>query len=208
MSWCTVAEIGGAATIRHVKIAASVWESYVGRYALFAPSEGWAVNQSPLEDLAGTKWSISAGFVCSSVSQIKIWRHRMLLSTISTVEVDRRLASFDAPVGLSDKQPYDFEITALRGTATLQDLDTTDELVAGQSVLRSGAVVLIEEDENAQADDQLIVPPAILNSAAITVGRRVMQMEMDQTSVFDDSDYGIGNRLVDGWIGPVQEFLK
>ena len=208
MSWCTVAEIGGAATIRHVKIAASVWESYVGRYALFAPSSSWLVFRAPWEHPSGIEWTVDLNFVCSSVSEIKIWRHNMLQSTISTVEVDWRIASFDAPVGLLDAHGYDFEITGVRGTATLQDLDTTDELVAGQSVLRSGAVVLIEEDENALADDQLIVPPAILNSAAITVGRRVIQMEMDQTSAFDDSDYGIGNRLVDGWIGPVQEFLK
>ena len=207
MSWCTVAEIGGAATIRHVKIAASVWESYVGLYALFAPSSSWEVSGAVRENAAGTKWTMPVQYRCLEISELLVWNHRQS-TTISSFELDGRWVTFDKPDGLSAMQMYTLGITGQRGTATLQDLDTTDELVAGQSVLRSGAVVLIEEDENALADDQLIVPPAILNSAAITVGRRVMQMEMDQTSVFDDSDYGIGNRLVDGWIGPVQEFLK
>ena len=211
VSWCTVADIGDAASIRHVRIAQTVWESFVGKYALYAPSGSWFVQRYPHEDGAGEEWTVSLGFRCLEVSELKIWRHRMLRSTISSVEVAGRLGTFMVPPGLIASQPYDFQITGVRGTATLKDLSVGDDLVAGQSVLRAGAVVLIEEDETAEANDQLIVPPDILRSAALTVARRVIQMEQDQQAAYDDSTYGgggVGNRLVDGWIEAVQEFLK
>ena len=207
MSWCTVAEIGKAASLRHVKIAASVWEGYVGSYALFAPSGTWEVKARPQINAARTKWTIDVGFKCLQITELLAWRYGQF-TAMSGLELNGRYLTFDEPAGFWLDSPVEFEITGQRGTATLQDLDATDELVAGQSVLRSGEMVLIEEDENALADDQLIVPPALLNSAAITVARRVIQMETDQTSTFDDSTYGVANRLVDGWIGPVQEFLK
>ena len=207
MSWCTVAEIGKAATLRHVKIAATVWEGAVGPYALFAPSGSWEVKAMPQINAARTKWTIDVGFKCLQITELLAWRYGQF-TAMSGLELNGRYLTFDEPTGFWLDSLVEFEITGQRGTATLQDLDATDELVAGQSVLRSGEMVLIEEDENALADDQLIVPPALLNSAAITVARRVIQMETDQTSTFDDSTYGVANRLVDGWIEPVQEFLK
>ena len=207
MSWCTVAQIGKAASLRHVKIAATVWEISVGIYALYAPSGTWERRAWPSANGARTKGTIDIGFKCLEVTEVLAWLHGQS-TALSGLELTGRYVTFDWPVEFRVEAGWTFEITGVRGTATLQDLDATDELVAGQSVLRSGEMVLIEEDENALADDQLIVPPALLNSAAITVARRVIQMETDQTSTFDDSTYGVANRLVDGWIGPVQEFLK
>lgn len=211
MSWCTVADIGGAARIRHVKIAQMVWESFVGKHALFTPSSSWAVTRFAHEDAAGEKWSVGLEFPLISVSELKLWRGRRLRATISTVEVADGLATFDKPTGEHTVYPFDIVATGVRGTATLQDLSVGDDLLAGQSVLRSGQVVLQETDGTALANDQLIVPPEMLRSAALTVGRRVIQIEQDQQASYDDASYGgggIGNRLVDGWIGPVQEFLR
>lgn len=211
MSWCTVEDIGEAATIRHVKIAQQVWESFVGPYALYAPSASWAIRRVPWLYPDGSQWAIGLGARCISVSEIQIYRDQQLRETVSTVEVKRNLGIFDTPTGLYAQMAYDMVVTGVRGTATLKGLTVGDDLLAGQSVLRAGDVVLLEADGTALADDELIEPPELLRSAALTVGRRVIQIEQDQQASYDDSTYGgggIGNRLVDGWIGPVQEFLK
>ena len=207
MSYCTVAEIGGAASIRHVLDAAAAIENEVGEHALYSPSATWEV----IRGLHGFEDSdqrlTEVGFKCISISEIKIYDKYRLRETVSSVEVDGRHARFDTTYGYFMGHLYRLQITGVRGTATLSDLSSGDDVYAGQSVVRAGAVVLYREDGTAMADDELIVPPALLNSCAISAGRRAMTLESDQLAMFDDSTYRKENKLTDGWANDLWEFI-
>ena len=208
MSYCTVAEIGGAASIRHVEDAAIAIENEIGEHALYSPSATWEVLRGLVRSGGSDDYLTELGFRCISVSEIMIYDKYRLRETVSSVDVTGRYAKLDTANSYFEYQRLRLVITGVRGTATLTALSSGDDVQAGQSVVRAGAVVLYREDGTAMADDELIVPPAILRSAAISAGRRSMTLESDQLAMFDDSTYRKENHLTDGWARELQRFIS
>ena len=208
MSYCLVSEIGGSATIRHVKIARTVIDDALGEHTFYSPSASWEVIRGLHGFASEASWLTEVGFQCRSISEIAIYDRDRLLETVDSVTSEGRYARFSTVRGLFMAQLYRLKITGVRGTAALSDLNAGDDLLAGQSVLRGGEVTLIEEDGSAITDDQLISPPDLLRSVGITVGRRAISLELDEGAVFDDSSYQRENRLLDGWLVQAQKFMR
>ena len=154
--------------------------------APFGTSTGLAICfwASPVIDLSRVRVYAPGGTLIEDYESIGVTDHYSAFWTPS----DNR--SFADGISLL--------VTGVRGHAKRIDQDTTDELVAGQTVLRNDVKVLIEENGNAEADDILLSPPPELTHVAITVARRLLTLERDQRATYArDNRLGVLTSLVD-----------
>ena len=98
-----------------------------------------------------------------------------------------------------------WRVTAVTGLAELTPLLADFTLATGDSVIRAGQELVIDDpmDYTWRAGDMLAVPPAILRSVAIAVGRRVRKLELDEDADWDDMNM---NTLIDGFEPEIREY--
>ena len=211
MSYCTVEEIGSAAQGRsNVALAADLrivrnTESQINAYlefdGLYDLEDTWEVigYAGALTNIDGSS-NLFLGFPVIDLSRVKVYSASgALIEDYDSIGVTDHYSRFWTT---SDDRTFadgiSLSVTGVRGHAERIDQDTSDELVAGQTVLRSGAKVLIEEDENALADDMLLSPPPELTHVAITIARRLLTLERDQNATYArDNRLGVLTSLID-----------
>ena len=211
MSYCTVAEIGSAAQGRNnVALSGNLrivrnTESHINAYlefdGLYDLEESWEVvgYAGALRHIDGTSY-LFLGFPVIDLSRVRVYAPGgTLIEDYDSIGVTDHYSAFWTP---SDNRAFadgiSLLVTGVRGHAKRIDQDTTDELVAGQTVLRNDVKVLIEEDGNAEADDILLSPPPELTHVAITVARRLLTLERDQRATYArDNRLGVLTSLID-----------
>ena len=212
MSYCTVAQVGSVrfsatsskGSIDHVIRAAEVLDIYFGFNGLYAPSSTWDHSPIDIGYEADGQIIVPLRYPCISVSQIQRFSNSYtLLDTISPALTDHYANTYLARADSGFQAGDGIKVTGVRGHARLKALAVDDDVLAGQSVLRSGEVVLYEEDGTAEADDELLMPPRFLTGVAVTVARRLVRLERDQAAKWDDG----GNTLFDGYL-PMLEWYR
>ena len=212
MTYCTVAQVGNVrfgkakaeGSIEHVLRAAELLDLFLGFKGLYDPSSTWDHSPIDIGFEADGQIIVPLRYPCISVSQIQRYSSSYtLLDTISPALSDHYANTYLARADSGFQSGDGLKVTGVRGHARLKALDADDEVVAGQSVLRDGAVVIFEEDGVAIADDDLLVAPQFLQGAATTIARRLVRLERDQEATWDDggtSRSPAGNTLFDGYL--------
>ena len=124
-------------------------------------SETWYIDEPYFEPF-GDDWLIN------------LERH-----VISLTEPEARTVK-DKWTVLSDRPTLNMKFSGETGVADKLELAGGEDLFPGNTVIRSGALKLIEAEEDAVAGDILLTPPWILRSAAIAVGNRIAKLELDE----------------------------
>ena len=191
--WCQTAQVGSKATVSHLQAIDEVFNS-VGLY-LYKPEQTYYLRNLAVSGRPENKSYIDLGQPVISASNFKLYYTGVWLGSmdISLDQIeDRRYAVLNEIIYPQSSLSFD----AVAGLAQLTDVT---EVAVGDSIIRDGAEVVVEELPFAlMADDKLAVPPSGLTRCAISVGRRIMKLETDQKATWDNASSG-RNRLLDGW---------
>ena len=197
MSWCRVsdfdAELIPNVTIADVEAVAGVMDAH--RMIFYEPAQSWTIGAPTISRVTDTRVQVDAGRYVASLDTVQAYRAGWAVAdTLNVHTIDGRLISVE-PLDVGNR-PYAIAFTGATGVAELTDLSAGDALQVGDSVLRSGAVVMnTDADGVAQAGDVLLTPPAILRKCAINIGVRLRKLELDEDADWD----GNMNTLLDGW---------
>lgn len=208
MSYCTVADIGPEATIADVRRAAWVIENYTSPHTLYTPMSKWEAGPEGVSRM-GSEVDLDVYYGVVSITNIELWASgdRTAPSLVlplpkGSILVDRRSIRLPERARAHVLAVNPIVIEGARGYSTLATLSAGDDLLAGQSVLRGGRVVLIESDSAALVDDQLIKPPEVLVDCAVSIAKRMNTIRNDSKAQFDDQM----SRIVDGIEGILGAF--
>ena len=116
------------------------------------------------------------------VSGAQLWYNRIGLPQDVTVDrIERR--RFVIISGIHYR-PVSMSFQVTPGVANLQDLDGTETMLQGDSVIRSGVELIIDDpaDYTWQSGDRLAVPPLDLRGVAKSIGARRADIRRDQES--------------------------
>ena len=210
MSYCSLKQIGSSADLTLLGAVASLIDK-IAPHSLFTAETSWIVKDAPVtrrgrETIASTK------FFTLELSKVSILgidgeaKASVTDQTGNLVYAPGREYSIPEELG-STFGSLDIEYTGKRGWSTLRPIDTGTALDAGQSVLRSGNITLIQEDSTSVKNDQLIVPFPLLTRAAIGIGRRLLYLELDEESDFSKEKKDF-NSLTDVWEGEIRAFAR
>ena len=189
MSWCKVREIGAGddVTIDNVKAVAQIFHEL--GLIFYEPNVTFFVDKPAYLQTGENTWMVDAGRQIVDLTSVKI--------------VDQDWSETDAqPTGLDERvftivseYALPLRITANLGVVSKLDLVAGDTISAGETIIRSDEVKLIEADETAQDGDVLLEPPYLLTLCAISIARRLYDLTLDDDAKWDDGM----NTLIDGW---------
>lgn len=189
MSWCKVREIGAGddVTIDNVKAVAQIFHEL--GLIFYEPNVTFFVDKPAYLQTGENTWMVDAGRQIVDLTSVKI--------------VDQDWSETDAqPTGLDERvftivseYALPLRITANLGVVSKLDLVAGDTISAGETIIRSDDVKLIEADTTAQDGDVLLEPPYLLTLCAISIARRLYDLTLDDDAKWDDGM----NTLIDGW---------
>lgn len=195
MSFCRPNDIGRAASLDTVRSVSAVMR-HVG-ITFYEPSQRWLVEAPAASPYAPGQWLVNAEKWLADEPTITAYPN-VIESAMPDwnqsyrVSVDGFSGRF---VVLSMSLPCALQFTGDVGVAMKSDLSAGDALSVGDTVLRDGAALLIDSDGAANENDQLLSPPPVLRMAAISIGRRLMKLLIDEDADWDDGP----QHLTDGW---------
>lgn len=189
MSYCTVAEIGKRANIRHVQTAAKVIENETSPFSLYKEQDTWQLTTVRISQI-GDEVRLFTLYPVIGHVDLSIYNSSSALIDNTSVNAGSE-GTFIINIPADFYRPgFDMTISAVRGRASVQDGAMADasQFVPGATIVRKSdnSVILIESEftEN-KADYNLVVPPPDLKTAAIVIGRRSYRLERDDDSDFD-----------------------
>ena len=187
MSYCQASDLGTKATIETVRTVASILDGIVSEHALYTPESSWTVQPNPIFDAGQFYTSLTYGVRSIASVQPYIgmlsYGPQYLAVGGDTDRLDGKV--YRVPDALRLRLDGEWQVTGVRGYATLKSLAQGADLSVGQSILRQNAVVLIEKPETSRNGDVLIVPPAELRQAAIVIGTRLFRLLLDRRGDVD-----------------------
>ena len=198
MSWCSVADIGEAAQIRHIEAIQDLF--YEEGLVFFDPDRTWYVRQPAYTRISQNEVIMDAIHKVDTLASVEMYELPGVWDPIpiTATHIEGRILTLN----ISDNQRIGpMKFVGAVGLAKSTDLTVGEGLAPGQSILRDGGVMLITEDDNAIAQDKLLTGPGILRSMAISVGNRIMKLEVDED--IDDAD---SRQLFDGWEEVLMEY--
>ena len=202
MSFCRPNEIGKAANLDTVRSVAAVL-NHEG-ITFYEPSRTWLVEVPAATPYAPGQWLVNAEKWLADEPTITAypnliegytpdWNHPYRVS------VDGFSGRF---VVLSMSLTCALQFTGDVGVAMKRDLSAGDALAVGDTVLRDGKALLLDSDGAANENDILLSPPPVLRMAAISIGRRLMKLLIDEDADWDDGS----QHLTDGWENDLERF--
>lgn len=206
MSYCTVADIGNAATLRHVQTAAQIIDNETTEHTFFTRRSSWQLTTARFSRVGGEykMWCLYP--VHGDISIAMYDGERLIDSWSFAQESPGRVISVTRDVYRAWRISYDIVITAARGWATRVPYAQVDESqwLAGATVVNvdTGLDRILEEDGDPGVGNDLLVPPPDLRSAAIVIGNRLYKLDRDQSSQFD------GNNAFDGLTDNLHDIFR
>ena len=215
MGFCRAVDIGQAATIRHVRAVTQVFSN---ANVFLYDERDWRIDYPALHEIPGP--------TDHTTNDVEIWvQHRLVQGAPRDTQIwkynPNDPSSSEEELTLASSPPTGFEfdwvtveddppirgvhVHAVVGCAELVLVGPAEEITQlkiGDSILRGGNLIEEVEDEPAQSGDILLQPPEVLRLAAITIGRRIMKLELDEDAVWDDGM----NTLYDGWENELESY--
>ena len=205
MSYVTVAEIGtvsrGKATIatggiEAVRNSAEAINRRLGFDGLYVAETTWDVlpGRAVFRFRGDGLFYLYMGYPVIHLASVNVYAGTALIAEYDSVDTDI-YSEFWMPTDEAQFAPtISLRVKGTRGHCIFKDLEASDEILAGQTILRGDdeTRMLFEEDGVAEAGDVLLVPPPGLNHVAVTVARRQLALERDQggriRGVFNERD--------------------
>ena len=187
MSFCRVRDIGAAATLRHVQAAANALDN--AGIEFYAAENSWIEAEPNSYQFDVGVQSVDTKRQLVSLTSAERISPSGALTTVPIQSIKRRRArlTMSPPIG-------NMRFTGETGVVSKLTLAAGVDLFAGDTIIRSGAVMLLAADAMSQSGDIQLIAPGFLRSCAISVARRIMSLEADES--LDDKP---NSDLLDGW---------
>lgn len=173
--WCKPNEIGGAAQLDTVRAVSAILEN-VG-IVFYKSGHTWVLRDAVSLPLARDRWMVNAEQNVISLDKVTAYSGIAFEDPqIVTAEVGGSSFVYAAREG-----PHRvFELVGTIGLAMSHSLGLGTSLSAGDSILRDSELIVVESDIVSVEGDLLLEPPSALRAAAIGIGRRLLNLQLDR----------------------------